>query len=182
MQDPLGTRRTVTFRMICYLFSIKGFPRTIDLNFVARLGFPATGTKPTAKSTQERERVLTPRASSATIILADTPKWRNWQTRCVQGAVGFTPVWVQIPPSAPGNKKARCTAGFFIDHTRTRHSFQCTRRKYKMAADAPWQLGNKRATATPPSTAKMIISVISVSSVVKCKIGQTTMTTSAATV
>ena len=29
------------------------------------------------------------------------PKWRNRQTRCVQGAVGFMPMWVQLPPSAP---------------------------------------------------------------------------------
>ena len=28
------------------------------------------------------------------------PKWRNWQTRYVQGVVGITLVRVQIPPSA----------------------------------------------------------------------------------
>ena len=28
------------------------------------------------------------------------PKWRNRQTRYVQGVVGFTPVWVRLPPSA----------------------------------------------------------------------------------
>jgi hypothetical protein len=28
------------------------------------------------------------------------PEWRNWQTRYVQGVVGITLVWVQIPPSA----------------------------------------------------------------------------------
>ncbi len=32
------------------------------------------------------------------------PKWRNRQTRYVQGVVGVTPVWVQIPPSAPENR------------------------------------------------------------------------------
>ena len=31
---------------------------------------------------------------------AFAPKWRNWQTRYVQGVVGITPVRVQIPPSA----------------------------------------------------------------------------------
>ena len=30
-----------------------------------------------------------------------TPEWRNWQTRCVQGAVGFKPVGVRIPSPAP---------------------------------------------------------------------------------
>ncbi len=29
------------------------------------------------------------------------PKWRNWQTRHIQGVVGFTPFRVQVPASAP---------------------------------------------------------------------------------
>jgi ribosome-associated heat shock protein Hsp15 len=33
--------------------------------------------------------------------ILNRPEWRNWQTRCVQGAVGFTPVGVRIPPPAP---------------------------------------------------------------------------------
>src|SRR5690606_11044824 len=61
-----------------------------------------------------RQRLLTLDRGSATIILAGRPKWRNWQTRCVQGAVGFTPVWVQIPPSAPGTRKTAQPSGFLL--------------------------------------------------------------------
>ncbi len=36
---------------------------------------------------------------------AKKPKWRNWQTRYVQGVVGIAPVRVQIPPSALAPKQ-----------------------------------------------------------------------------
>ena len=39
---------------------------------------------------------------------AHRPKWRNRQTRCVQGAVGFMPMWVQLPPSAPFPEASVC--------------------------------------------------------------------------
>lgn len=52
-----------------------------------------------------RARRLTRPVASATIRIADGPKWWNWQTRCVQGAVGTTPVWVRIPPSAPAYRR-----------------------------------------------------------------------------
>ena len=40
-------------------------------------------------------------------IYSGEPEWRNRQTRYVQGVVGFTPVGVQIPPSAPGEHRKR---------------------------------------------------------------------------
>ena len=31
----------------------------------------------------------------------NVPEWRNWETRYVQGVVGFTPVQVRVLPRAP---------------------------------------------------------------------------------
>ena len=45
--------------------------------------------------------------------IGDEPKWRNRQTRCVQGAVGFMPMWVQFPPSAQNSEASTCLGVFF---------------------------------------------------------------------
>ena len=45
------------------------------------------------------------------------PEWWNWQTRCVQGAVGFTPVRVRVSPPAPSSLSAKTHLGHrFIGH------------------------------------------------------------------
>ena len=41
------------------------------------------------------------------------PKWRNWQTRYVQGVVSITLVWVRLPPSAPGKQLEQFCSGCF---------------------------------------------------------------------
>ena len=55
------------------------------------------------------------------------PKWRNRQTRCVQGAVGFMPMWVQLPPSA-----LRSTARLkrpYVVNTDHPHGWSCAERR-----------------------------------------------------
>jgi cell division protein FtsB len=44
-----------------------------------------------------------------------TPKWRNWQTRYVQGVVLITGVWVRLPPSAQ-QAQANTPPGLFVAH------------------------------------------------------------------
>src|SRR5690606_4516038 len=48
-----------------------------------------------------------------------------------------------------------------------RYSFQRTLRKYRIAADMPWQLGNSRATVAAPSPTRTIISAMRDKLVVK---------------
>ena len=45
-------------------------------------------------------------SESRRVIRVHAPKWRNWQTRYVQGVVG-KPVGVRISPSAPGSLRRR---------------------------------------------------------------------------
>src|SRR5690606_28164542 len=46
-----------------------------------------------------------------------SPKWWNWQTRGPQKSLGFTPVWVRLPPSAPAQFKLKEPAeGSFLFH------------------------------------------------------------------
>lgn len=63
-----------------------------------------------------------------------------------------------------------------------RYSFQRTRKKYKIAADAPWQYGKSTATTAEPINARTASSAVSDRRVAKCSSGQLTSMATDATV
>jgi hypothetical protein len=65
----------------------------------------------------------------------------EWQTRCVQGAVSYTLVWVQVPPSAPylsewRNWQTRTVEGRVGDHVGSIPTSDTKTRKHQHLADA----------------------------------------------
>ena len=93
----------------------------------------------TPNSPLGKMKLVPPRHSAWGSNLA-VPKWRNWQTRCVQVAVGFTPVGVRVPSSAPS----------FLFYERRTRGQECPRHQSKRercsaqrpvlpAAGRPWR-------------------------------------------
>ena len=78
--------------------------------FTIEVVLPVSSQAPRFSMTARGRNLLDKEAFSCRISIAlegAGPKWRNRQTRCVQGAVGFTPMWVQLPPSALARRHIR---------------------------------------------------------------------------